>query len=142
MTDRAARVLAAIAAALGLLIALTPRFIFPVCEAGYLGAAATYSPVMRCFWFAQAEFLIGALAVLASLVILLRPSPEIRGAVGVVLVGLGIAAILLSLDAVIGSTCGHGNAICQIGTKPAVRAAAGAMVLVGLGLSLPLRRRK
>ena len=139
MKERTTRVLALVTMLLGLLVVLTPRFIFPICESAHLSLWESHDAVMRCYWFGKAEFLIGGLVVLAGLLAFVRPTRETRSAAGIMLAGLGLVAILLSLDTVIGSTCGHSGSICQLGAKPAVRAAGGVAVIIGLLFALSAR---
>jgi hypothetical protein len=119
---------------LGVFIVLTPAKLFPVCEADHLGWVTDFKPTMRCFWLGQTEMLLGSGIAAAGLALILRPRRDSAFIVGVVLLVLGAAVILASLNGVIGSVCGHANSRCQIGTKPALRLAGGLVMLVGLGL--------
>lgn len=126
------RFLAAFVVVLGLSVAFIPKYIFPICESDNLGFFSSYEPVMRCFWFAKTEILFGLLAVLAGLVLFCRPTPDTHFSTGALLIGLGLAIILVSVNAVIGSTCGHKGSLCQIGTKPAERIAGVLVIVSGL----------
>jgi hypothetical protein len=121
---------------LGVLVVLVPVTLFPVCEADHLGWVTDYQPVMRCFWYGQAEILLGICVGVAGVALLLRPSRDTAFAVGFVLLALGAAIVLVSLNAVIGSVCGHAQSRCQIGTKPATRLAGGLTCLMGVCLLL------
>jgi len=128
---------------LGLFAALAPRLFFPICEAEHLGIVTSYEPVMRCFWFGQAEILLGICVAAAGLPLMLRPSRDTLFAVGPVLIALGAAVILVSLNIIIGSRCGHQHSSCQIGTKPAERLCGGLVVVLGtVLLVLSLRKKK
>ena len=87
---------------------------------------------MRCFWFGRIESFLGGLVVLAGLILLFRPTPDTHFAIGALLIGLGLVIVLVSLNMVIGSTCGHIRSICQIGTKPAERIAGSLVTILGL----------
>ncbi len=126
------RVLAAIIAVLGLSVLLVPKYIFPICESGDLGFFSSYEPVMRCFWFGRMELFLGGLVVLSGLILFFRPRPDTHFAIGALLIGLGLVIILVSINAVIGSTCGHMRSICQIGTKPAERIVGAIVMFSGL----------
>lgn len=121
MRSRVARVLAALIVILGLSAVFVPKYVFPICEADHLTSFSSYQPAMRCFWFARAEILLGLIVALAGLLLLFRPTPHTQFAIGAVLIVMGLVIILVSTNAVIGSTCGHARSICQIGTKPALR---------------------
>ncbi|MFC1652292.1 DUF4418 family protein [Planctomycetota bacterium] len=121
---------------LGASVALIPVALFPICEADYLSWVTDFQPTMRCFWFGQAEILLGICVAVAGLALLLRPTRDCSFAVGWILIALGIAIFLVSLNGVIGSVCGHVNSRCQIGTKPAVRLAGGLTGFVGFVLLL------
>ena len=132
MRIRLSRVLALFIMLLGLSVALIPKYIFPICESDNLGFFSSYQPTMRCFWFGRTEILFGLLVVLAGLILLYRPTPDTNFSIGVLLIGLGLAIILVSVNAVIGSTCGHKGSLCQIGTKPAERIAGAFIIISGL----------
>ena len=129
------RSLAIAAVLLGLLVAIAPRLIFPVCQIDLFSTGSAPEPRMRCFWFAQAELLIGGAIMLAGLAAAWRPGRDAAFLAGLVLTGLGAAAMLVSCNAVIGSMCAHpGGALCQTGTKPAERIIGGLVIITGLAL--------
>ena len=123
MRTGVSRSLAISVVAIGLSVMFIPKYIFPICESDHLAFSSSYQPVMRCFWFGQVEMFMGGLVVLSGLILFFRPTPDSRFAIGALLVGLGLAIVLSSLNAFFGSACGHANSICQIGTKPAERIA-------------------
>ncbi len=129
MKLRTSRFFATIIVALGLAVSLIPKYIFQICESDHLAFSSSYQPVMRCFWFGQVELFLGGLVVLSGLILFFRPTPDSRLAIGVLLVGLGLTIVLASVNTFFGSTCGHANSICQIGTKPAERIA-GVLVMI------------
>ncbi len=126
------RVLAAVVVVLGLSVAFIPKYIFPICESGDLSFFNSYQPVMQCFWFGRVELFLSGLVVLSGLILFLRPTQDNYFAIGALLIGLGLVIILVSLNTVIGSTCGHMHSICQIGTKPAERIAGAIIAISGL----------
>ena len=115
------RVSATIIVVLGLSVAFIPKYIFPICESDNLSFFSSYQPVMRCFWFGRIELFMGGLVVLCGLILFFRPTPDSHFAIGALLIGLALVIILVSMNVVIGSTCGHKGSLCQIGTKPAER---------------------
>ena len=134
MRNRVSRVLAALVVVIGLSVAVIPKYIFPICESANLGFSSSYQPIMRCFWLGRVELLLGGLVALSGVILLSRPTPDSRFALGLVLAGLGLAIVLTTLNSVIGSTCGHANSLCQMGTKPAERIAGASAIITGLVL--------
>ncbi len=132
MRIRLSRVFALFIMLLGLSVTFIPKYIFPICESDNLGFFNSYQPFMRCFWFGRMEILFGLLVVLAGLILFYRPTPDTHFTIGALLIGLGLAIILVSVNAVIGSVCGHKGSLCQIGTKPAERIAAALVIISGL----------
>ena len=124
----------------GVFVVLIPGVLFPICESAHLGWVQEYQPTMRCFWYGQAEILLGLCVGMAGLGLLLRPTRDCGLAMGLMLVVLGMAIILVSCNGVIGSTCGHAVSRCQIGTKPASRLAGGLICLFGILLMGFFRR--
>lgn len=141
MTEKTWRILGIFVVLLGWSVAIIPKFIFPICEADHLVFLRSYQPTMRCYWFGQIEIVLGLLVIPTGLIVLYQPDPNVRLCAGVMLIGLGLAAIAVSTNLIIGSTCGHLNSLCQTGTKPAERIAGALVIIVGLGLVLPLHRR-
>ncbi len=131
MRLRTSRFFATIIVALGLAVSLIPKYIFPICESAHLGFSSSYQPVMRCFWFGQVELFLGGLVVLSGLILFFRPTHDSRFAISALLVGLGLVIVLASVNAFFGSTCGHANSFCQIGTKPAERIAGVLVMILG-----------
>ncbi len=132
MKNRLSRIGATIIVVLGLSVVFIPKYIFPICESENLRFFSSYQPIMRCFWFGRMELLLGGLVVLCSLILFFRPTPDTHFAIGALLIGLGLVIILVSLNTVIGSTCGHMHSICQIGTKPAERISGAIVTTFGL----------
>ncbi len=95
---------------LGLLAAIGPRTIFPVCSAGEMK--------MRCYYTAQWELVVGLLAVFAGLSLFFITDEKIKTVVSAVQVILG-ALIILIPTAIIG-VCGSPMMHCVTVTKPAL----------------------
>ena len=137
MTYRLPRTLGLSIAVLGLLVALTPKWLLPICEYQSLGIVpGDYHPTMRCFWFGQAEILLGMCVIVAGLILIIRPARDTQFSVGALLLPLSAAIYMVSLNSVIGSVCGHQNSSCQVGTKPAERLAAGILLILGIAALL------
>ena len=136
-----ARVSATIIVALGITVAIVPKYIFPICESSNLSLFSSYQPIMRCFWFARAEMILGGLVVLAGLVVFVRPARDSYFSLGLLLAGIGLAIVLVSLTSVIGSMCGHANSICKVGTQPTERIIGVFVVIVGLILAFLAGKR-
>ncbi len=112
--------LAVLLLVLGVLIALTPRYIFPVCE--YKGMrimtqGGGYVP-MRCFYTGQAELGLGLLIVLLSAFLLLSTQRETQ-----IYLSLSLAAafsLSLLLPTVLIGICRSPTMPCRVGTWPAL----------------------
>ncbi len=130
------RVFTAVIVVLGLTVAFIPKYIFPICESYNLRLFSSYQPVMRCFWFGRIELFLGGLVILSGLILFFRPTPDSRFAIGALLIGLGLVIVAVSLNTVIGSTCGHKGSLCQIGTKPAERIIGIIIIISGLVLTI------
>lgn len=125
------RVLAAIAAVVGGVILLAvPRFVFPSCE--QIGRGR-----MHCTDAAHAEYVIGALLLLAgvSLLLLRRRAAAVAAA--------GVATVLCVGAFVAPSYtryCANPDMPCHYGMVPSVRFTAGAVGLVELAALVGLAR--
>jgi Domain of unknown function (DUF4418) len=117
---------------LGVLAAVTPWYIFPVCEMKgtsdngmadmnvNAGNAITNNPGthMKCWYTAEAETGVGILLLLAGLAMLLLPWRVSRKTAGILGVVFGILIILI--PTVIIGVCDSPDAACRIGTLPAL----------------------
>ena len=142
MKKSLSRFLAVIVLILGVIVVLIPKYLFPICESGDLGYFGSYSPIMRCFWFGRVELFLGGLVALSGLIIFFRPSSDSRFAIGALLIAMGLVIVMVSLNTVIGSTCGHTRSLCQIGTKPAERISGSLIIIFGLILMIFSRKRR
>ncbi len=135
MRTSVSKVLAGLVVVLGLSAALIPKYIFPICESANLGFSSSYQPIMRCFWLGRVELLLGGLVALVGAILFFRPTRDSRVVLGFVLAGLGLVIVLTTINSVIGSTCGHANSMCQMGTKPAERIAGVSVIITGVILA-------
>jgi hypothetical protein len=105
-------VMGALFIALGGLVALTPWYIFPVCDVS--GGAS-----MRCGYTARAETgVVAPLIILIGAILPLSKTKESRGAVGIF--GFGLGALVLLLPTYIIGMCQGPDMPCRIGTLPAL----------------------
>jgi len=116
---------------LGLLIALTPWYIFPICEiaeksgtmpmdnSGDDSMNMNSGTHMTCWYTAEAEAGTGALVVLLGLVLFALPGRESRRSLGIMAIGLGVVTVLLPTY-LIGMCTSSPDTPCNIGTKPAL----------------------
>lgn len=118
---------------LGVLIILTPWYIFPVCEAQGItshamsaapmgtGHGASMNPgtgaLMKCGYAARAEAASGALVILTGLTLFALRNRDSRRASGIFSIGLGAVTILI--PTVLIGVCASADAPCRIGTFPA-----------------------
>lgn len=128
---KAARVLGIATVLCGLLVALVPTVILPVCQELLETKAGMFVP-MRCHYTAQAEIAIGSLLVFTgALLFVFGQRFEVRGALGAVTVALGVVVILI--PTVLVGTCRNPEMPCNVGTKPALILLGAATLLLGAG---------
>jgi hypothetical protein len=103
---------------LGIFLILAPWTIAPVCEVGgSLAQLASGKTIpMPCGWTARAEIGIGALVVVAGLLVLFAQSMETKKFIGIFGIALGLLAILFPV--VITKMCAMPDHPCNILTKP------------------------
>ena len=118
---------------LGLLIVLTPWYIFPICEIAeksgsmQMGTSGDNSMNMNmdsgthmvCWYTAEAEAGTGALVILVGLVLFALPNRDSRRSLGVIAIGLGVVTVLVPTY-LIGMCTSSPDTPCNIGTKPAL----------------------
>jgi uncharacterized membrane protein HdeD (DUF308 family) len=112
------RILGIVAVILGLLVAIGPDYVFPVCQ--YYGlmvetAGGTYLP-MPCWYTAMAEVGIGAMIVMVGLLLILTKQNETRRALGFVLGALGVFVALVPTYLI--GMCANPEHPCRVGTEP------------------------
>jgi uncharacterized membrane protein YczE len=103
---------------LGILLLVGPWTFAPVCEVNgmYAKLASGSSLVMPCGWIARAEIGVGALTILAGLLLAFSKSAETKRVIGFFGIGLGILAFLFPLY--ITKMCGMAEHPCNLVTKP------------------------
>ncbi len=101
MNGKLQKVIGGSGVVLGLLIALTPFQLAPVCQR-LLELTSGKMVHMRCHYTGQAEVFIGILIALVSLIYLLNKSLPAQKSLGGVLVFLGLVVIILPTNLGIG----------------------------------------
>jgi hypothetical protein len=121
--------------ALGVLIAVTGWYIFPVCEVEgkFVETKAGKLLPMPCGYTARAETGVGALVALAGVGMVALPSYGSRRAFGVMTAGLGVVA--MALPTVLIGMCAAPDHICRVATAPTLLLLGGITVVGGLYLT-------
>jgi hypothetical protein len=103
---------------LGILLAVSPWTIAPVCEVNGMYAMLQSGKTlpMPCGWTARAEIAIGILTIFAGILLQFSQSAETRRVIGLFGIGLGIFAILFPLA--ITKMCAMADHPCNLLTKP------------------------
>jgi hypothetical protein len=108
--------------AVGVLTAVGPWTLFPVCEAGdpplYVITAANKTLPMPCGYTARAELGVGSLIAIGGIGLMLTKSPSSRRALGFMGLGLGAFAILLPTSLI--GVCANASHNCVLETRPAL----------------------
>ena len=132
------RALAVSTGVLGLLVAVVPQVVLPVCSASIETKAGTLIP-MKCFWTARAELAVGALIVLASILLFLSRSRSATLSLCCILTGLGIVAVLLPTFLI--GVCPGPTMPCHTGALPGLILLGSLVAIAGLaGMVLASRR--
>lgn len=118
------------AVVLGVLIALIPELIFPVCT-DTIELINGKSLFMKCHWTARAEILVGVIIVFNGILILLFKNYEARIALSIMLFFLGLTALLIP-TLVIGM-CEAAAMDCRVGTEPALIVTSIIIMIASLG---------
>lgn len=126
-------ILAGIFVILGLLIAITPWYLFPICGAGSSSAASsgmtmgtesshqmamTSGTHMKCWYTGEAETGVGAILVLTGLALLVLQRRVPQKVFGILAIILGIGTVLI--PTIIIGVCKAPDAPCRTGTLPAL----------------------
>jgi hypothetical protein len=111
------RALAGLLGVFGLLIALVPEYVLPVCGTSLETKAGTLVP-MRCFWTARAELGVGALIVLAGILLFLSRNRSTTLSLHAMVSGLGLVTVLV--PTVLIGVCAGPTMPCHEGTLPAL----------------------
>jgi hypothetical protein len=116
---------------LGIVIALSGWFIFPVCEMHglFTETKAGVKLPMPCGYTARAETGIGALIVVAGGLLLARNTPETRQAAGIFSLACGVLVILF--PTVIIGMCRLADHPCRQLTLPALEILGITVIIVG-----------
>ena len=125
---------------IGLMIAIGPQMIFPVCEKVNSGAemnkpAATYSE-MKCHRMAQAEIGAGGLIAFTGLFLSLFKDMKIRLGLSLLLLLSGLIALLLPTYLI--GVCANSAMQCRILTLPALSILSITVIILSLANSFML----
>jgi uncharacterized membrane protein YczE len=103
---------------LGILILIGPWTFAPICEVNgmYAQLASGKTLPMPCGWTARAELGIGALTILAGILLNFSQSAETKRVIGLIGIALGILVILFPLY--ITKMCAMADHPCNLLTKP------------------------
>jgi hypothetical protein len=120
---------------LGILIAITGWYIFPVCEmeGKFVETKAGKLLPMPCGYTARAETGLGALVGLVGLGIIALPSYGSRRAFGVMTAGLGV--VVMAVPTMLIGMCAAPDHICRVATQPALILLGGITMVGGLYLT-------
>lgn len=133
-------ILAGILILLGVLVVLTPWFIFPVCEikgvsdTGMADMNMNPGTHMKCWYTAEAETGVGVLIILTGVALLALPGRVSRKTAGIAGGILGLIIILV--PTVLVGVCTTPDAPCRIGTLPALILLGAVTVITGIYLVL------
>jgi len=116
---------------IGILVILTPWYIFPVCEhyGDYVVTQSGMQLPMTCGWTARAEGGLGALLIVAGAMVLARNTKETRQAAGLFSIALG-ALVILTPTVLIGM-CKAADHPCRVLTLPGLALLGIAAIVVG-----------
>lgn len=116
---------------LGIVVILTPWFLFPVCEVEgmYLKTASGTQMPMKCGWTARAETGMGALIIVTGGLLAARTSRETRQAAGVFSIATGVLVILF--PTVLIGMCALADHPCRMVTLPALEVLGVIVVIIG-----------
>ena len=116
--------------ALGVLVALIPIIIFPVCT-GRIELTNGKTLFMKCHWTAIAELLVGILIIFDGILIIGFKKRETRIALSIMSFLFGLTVLLIP-TAVIGM-CETATMACRVGTEPAIIVVSVITMVVGIG---------
>ena len=120
------RIFGAVCAALGLLIALSGRFIAPVCE--YSKNTMESDMVMKCHYIAAVAPIAGIAIVLLGIIVFLKPETFAAGGfLGMAFLGAVAAALPICIG-----TCSNPSASCVLSTKPVLLLFGGITFVIGI----------
>lgn len=102
---------------LGVLVALVPQYVFPVCP-GLIETVAGKHVPMKCFWMARAELGVGFIIGLSGLVMLLSKNMGVR--LGLSMGTLFAGIVVIALPVCLIGVCPSPQMACHAGTLPAL----------------------
>jgi hypothetical protein len=126
-----AKGIGAVLVLLGIIIILTPWFIFPVCEQHglFMVLQSGVKMPMPCGWTARAEAGIGALIAVAGALLIAKPTQDTKQAVGVFSIAAGLLVILF--PTVITGMCKLADHPCRTLTLPGLEILGAAVIIIG-----------
>ena len=128
-------VLGVVLVTLGILVAVTPWYIFPVCEMDgmYATTSAGKEMLMPCGYTARAEtWVVAPMLILAGAIFPLSKTKQYRRAIGIF--GVGLGALVLLLPTYIIGMCANPQHPCVVGTLPALVLLGSATIAVSVVL--------
>jgi len=130
-SDKMTRGIGALLVLLGIIIILTPWFIFPVCEiyGSFVETKTGMKLPMPCGYSARAETGVGAMIVVAGGLLIARRTPETKQAVGVFSIAAGVLVILF--PTVLIGMCRLADHPCRQLTLPALEILGAAVIIIG-----------
>lgn len=115
---------------LGILVALIPTVLFPVCT-DMIELMNGKTLFMKCHWTAMAELVMGILIVMAGILLISFKKPETRLALSIMVFLFGLVALLFT-TVVIGM-CMTATMACRVGTEPALIVVSALTMAAGIG---------
>lgn len=116
--------------ALGVLVALIPIVIFPVCN-NMIELINGKTLFMKCHWTARSELLIGILIVFDGILTIGFKKHETRIALSIMLFLFGLTALLI--PTVVIGMCETATMVCRVGTEPALIVVSVITMVFGIG---------
>jgi len=131
----ATKIVGAITVILGIIVAIAPHYIAPVCayhgkviKATVMGKEMTI--LMKCSWTANAEVALGALIVVVGILLIASRQAETRMMLNVNALVLGIFVMLLPTYLI--GVCVTETMPCRIATLPALLALGVVVIIVAI----------
>jgi len=115
----------------GILVILTPWYIFPVCEhyGNYVVTQTGMQLPMACGWTARAETGLGILLIVTGGILLARNSEETRRATGIFSAAIGVLVILT--PTVLIGMCKAADHPCRLLTLPGLEIIGIVTIVIG-----------
>ncbi|MDP4182826.1 MAG: DUF4418 family protein [Bacillota bacterium] len=115
---------------LGILVALIPKAIFPVC-ANQIELMNGKTIFMKCHWTAMTELMIGILIIVNGILLIGFKKHETCIALSIMLFLLGLAALLIPTEII--GMCETPTMACRVGTEPALIVVSVITMILGIG---------